>query len=73
MITTTARDNVVLTLTHRSLHIPHDEAVLVVQELHSDLCDLQGNIAISKACDDESTSARRFSSGCQLGEHLLAF
>ena len=33
----------VLTLTHGSLHIPHDEAVLVVQKLHPDLCDLQDN------------------------------
>ncbi len=32
-----------LTLTHGSLHVPHDEAVLVVQKLHPDLCDLQDN------------------------------
>ena len=29
------------TFPHRALHIPHDKTVLVVQELHSYLCDLR--------------------------------
>ena len=45
-----------LTLTDRALHVPHDQTVLVVQELDADLCDLHSR---------HSTSSEAAPGGCQ--------
>ena len=49
------------TLAHGALDVPHDQTVLVVQELHAHLCDLPRSVnprvSFSQSADSSQTRA----------------